>query len=97
VIGLNYVLLSPLVSEKATRAGDVSNFVCFWVNPKATKHDIKRAVEHFFPNTHVEKVTTSVLGRRNVKFGQTLGRSVKRKKAFVKLRDGQQINFAELN
>lgn len=97
MITLDYVLLSPLVSEKAVRAGDKANFVCFWVNPKATKHDIKRAVEHYFPNTNVEKVTTSVLGRRNVKFGQRVGRSVKRKKAFVKLKDGQQINFAELN
>ncbi len=96
MISLSYVLLSPLVSEKATRAGDKANFVCFWVNPKSTKHDIKRAVEHYFPNTTVEKVTTSILGRRKVKFGQTLGRSVKRKKAFVKLRHGQQINFAEL-
>jgi large subunit ribosomal protein L23 len=97
MISLSYVLLSPLVSEKATRAGDKANFVCFWVNPKASKLDIKRAVEHYFPDTNVEKITTSVLGRRKVKFGQTVGRSVKRKKAFVKLRHGQQINFAELS
>jgi ribosomal protein L23 len=44
----------------------------------------------------VENVRTSVLGRKEVRFGQIIGRTVKKKKAFVKLAAGQQINFAEL-
>ena len=89
------VLISPLVSEKATRAGESENSVAFWVNPKASKLEIKRAVEAFFPEVKVESVRTLIQGRRNVRFGQIEGRSKKMKKAFVKLAEGKQINLAE--
>ncbi len=89
------VLVAPLVSEKAARSGERENSVAFWVNPKATKADIKKAVEAFFPNIKVESVRTMVKGRSFVKFGQTEGRSKKKKKAYVKLAQGHQINFAE--
>lgn len=89
------VLVRPLVSEKATRSGDRENSVAFWVNPKASKLDIKKAVETFFPNVKVESVRTIVKGRSFVKFGQTEGRTAKKKKAYVKLAAGHQINFAD--
>ena len=93
---IDRVLIAPLVSEKATRSNERENSVAFWVNCKATKHEIKQAVETFFPNVKVESVRTMVKGRTMVRFGQVEGRSKKKKKAFVKLAQGSQINFAEL-
>ncbi|MGE3319550.1 MAG: 50S ribosomal protein L23 [Candidatus Berkiella sp.] len=95
---LSKVIIAPLVSEKATRSGERENSICFWVSPKANKHEIKQAIEQFFPDVKgkVESVRTLVKGRAFVRFGQTEGRAKKMKKAYVKLAQGTQINFAEL-
>jgi large subunit ribosomal protein L23 len=90
------VLIAPLVSEKSARSGERENSVAFWVNYRATKHETKRAVEAFFPNVKVESVRTTIKGRGLVRFGQIEGQSKKKKKAYVKLAQGNQINFAEL-
>ncbi|MDQ3018516.1 MAG: 50S ribosomal protein L23 [bacterium] len=90
------VLIAPLSSEKATRSGERENSVVFWVNPKANKLEIKQAVEAFFAPVKVKSVRTMVKGRSKVRFGQTNGRTKKKKKAYVLLAEGSQINFAEL-
>lgn len=92
---LSKVLIAPLVSEKTTSSGDRENSVAFWVNTKATKQDIKQAVEIYFPTVKVLSVRTVVKARIFVTFGKTSGRTKKRKKAYVKLAAGHQINFAE--
>jgi len=90
------VLIAPIVSEKNTRSGERENSVGFWVNPNATKRDIKKAVEIFF-KVKVDSVRTLVKRRDFVTFGQISGRVKRKKKAYVKLSKGQQINFAELD
>lgn len=89
------ILIAPLISEKTTRSGERENSVAFWVNPKASKLQIKHAVEAFFPGVKVDSVRTMIKGRSFVTFGQTAGRTKKKKKAYVKLAAGHQINFAE--
>lgn len=89
------VLLAPLVSEKATRSGSRENSVAFWVDTRATKQDIKSAVEAFFPKAKVKHVRTLVKGRDFVNFGKTHGRTKKKKKAYVTLMPGTEITFAE--
>lgn len=89
------VLVAPLVSEKTTRSGDRENSVAFWVNPKASKYQIKEAIEAFFPQAKVKHVRTCVKARDNTRFGQIDGRTKKKKKAYVSLEKGTQINFAE--
>ena len=91
------VLIGPLVSEKATRVGDRENSVAFWVNPKANKEEIKQAVETFFPEVKVVSVRTMVKGRSNVTFAQIPGRTKKRKKAYIKLAQGNTINLQDFN
>lgn len=90
------VLVAPVISEKASRSQEKGNSVTFWVNPRATKLQIKQAVESFFSNVEVLSVRTSVKGRSNTTFGQISGRTKKKKKAFVKLAPGNEINFAEM-
>lgn len=96
-IGLasNQVLLAPLVTEKTTMSSERENSVAFWVHPKANKHQIRKAVEAYFPKVKVDSVRTSIKGRENTRFGQRAGTTAKRKKAFVTLAEGHEINFAE--
>lgn len=95
MFSLANTLMAPIVSEKAARSGERENSVAFWVNPKASKDEIKKAVEAFFPGVKVASVRTLVKGRSFVKFGATEGRAKRKKKAYVTLAQGHQINFAE--
>ena len=88
---LSSVLLAPLVTEKTSRSSDVA----FWVRPDANKFEIKKAIEHFFPEVKVKSVRTSIKARDHVRFGSTEGRRNKRKKAYITLSEGKEISFAE--
>lgn len=96
VVGrMHQVLIAPIVSEKTAASGERENSVTFWVAPSATKADIKKAVEYFFPEAKVESVRTAVLHRPFKQFANKLGRGKKRKKAYVKLMQGTEIQFTE--
>jgi large subunit ribosomal protein L23 len=85
------VILAPHISEKSTRLADKNRQMVFEVRPDATKPVIKLAVEKMF-NVQVESVTvTNVLGKR--KGGRSAGRRQDWKKAYVRLKPGQDINF----
>jgi len=90
------VLIAPIVSEKASLVGDRENAVVFAVHLQATKDDIKQAVEMFF-NVTVLSVRTTIKGREVVRFGQRQGVTRKKKKAYVKLAVGQEINLQEMS
>ena len=93
---LHQVLLAPLVSEKSFSATARENSVVFWVQPSATKQDIKRAVESFFKVT-VESVRTLNTRPKAVRFGRTAGYQKAKKKAYIKLADGQTLSLTETN
>jgi len=67
----NDVILYPLMTEVTSRLIETENKLVFIVNIKATKSDIKRAVEELY-DVKVEKVNVTITPE-----GQ--------KKAFVKL------------
>jgi len=86
------VLLSPVVSEKSAQAGE-NGQVVFKVTPDATKNEVKRAVELMF-DVSVEQVrVVNVKGKRK-RFGVIQGRRNNWKKAYVRLQEGQDIDFA---
>ncbi|TVS18416.1 MAG: 50S ribosomal protein L23 [Gammaproteobacteria bacterium] len=86
------VLLSPHVSEKTARLADSSNQYGFKVLPDATKPEIKAAVEQLF-DVKVEAVRTLNV-RGKVKRNQRgLSRRKSWKKAYVRLAEGQEIDF----
>ncbi|AIU69756.1 50S ribosomal protein L23 [Thermococcus eurythermalis] len=66
------VIIRPLVTEKAVSLIEKENKLTFIVDRKATKQDIKRAVEEMF-NVKVEKVNTLITMKGE-------------KKAYVKLK-----------
>jgi large subunit ribosomal protein L23 len=88
------VLLAPLVSEKSVNAADSGNQFAFKVAKDATKPEIKAAVEMLF-EVNVEKVQTLTVKGKTKRFGQRMGRRSDWKKAYVRLAEGQDINFAE--
>ena len=89
---LMQVLVSPHVSEKSTRLGESSNQVVFKVRPDARKLEIKHAVEKLF-NVEVEDVKVlNVKGKRKGNLRQA-GRRSDWKKAYVRLKEGHDIDF----
>jgi len=88
------VLRAPQISEKATFVADKNEQVIFIVSSDATKPEVKAAVELLF-KVQVESVQISVLKGKAKRFGRFMGRRSNVKKAFVCLKPGQEINFAE--
>jgi large subunit ribosomal protein L23 len=86
------VLLGPVVSEKAAMAGDNANQVVFKVLPSAEKPEIKAAVEKFF-EVKVEDVRTLNVKGKTRRTRHGLGKKSDWKKAYVRLADGQDIDF----
>lgn len=88
------VLIAPVVSEKTTMIADKHNQVAFKVVQDATRQEVKAAVEMLF-KVQVDKV--QILNRRGKekKFGRSPGRRSNLRKAYVCLKAGQEINFAE--
>ena len=83
------VIRGPHVSEKSHRVAEL-NQVVLKVRTDATKKEIRQAVELLF-EVEVENVTVVNVNGKNKRFGQTRGRRVDWKKAYVSLADGSQI------
>lgn len=90
---LAQVLVAPIVSEKATRVAEKHNQVLFKVLRDASKPEIKAAVEAMF-KVEVDAVRTVSQKGKKKRFGRTVGRRDHVKKAYVALKQGQEINFA---
>ena len=88
------VLLAPQVSEKATYVADKNNQVIFKVAADATKPEIKAAVELLFKD-EVDAVQVLNVKGKVKRRGAIAGRRKGWKKAFVCLKPGQEIQFAE--
>jgi len=87
------VLLAPVLSEKAY-AGFAQGKYTFWVHPRATKTEIKNAVEEAFKVKVVGVNTLNVRGKKK-RLGRYLGRRPDRKKAIVQVAAGQRIEALE--
>lgn len=94
---MSSVLIRPLVTEKLTALQEKLNRYTFEVDVKATKAEIKAAVESAYPEVQVSKVNTIIMPTkpkgRFTKSGYVSGRTKVRKKAIVTLRGGQEIDF----
>jgi large subunit ribosomal protein L23 len=96
---LAQVLLAPVVSEKSTFVGEKRNQVVFRVASDATKPEIKAAVELMFSRKdnkiEVADVTVCNVSGKQKRFGRLVGRRNHWKKAYVRLKPGHEITFAE--
>lgn len=88
------VIQRPIVTEKSTMAREERNEVTFAVDPRASKHDVRRAVEELF-SVQVEDVRTMRMPRKMRRVGRFIGARPQWKKAVVRLAEGQAIEFFE--
>lgn len=91
---LFHVLLAPVVSEKSTMVADKHNQIAFRVMQDATKSEVKAAVEMLFK---VQVASVQILNQKgkSKRFGRFHGTRGTARKAYVSLRPGQEINFAQ--
>lgn len=88
------IIRRPLISEKSTNLRADQNKYIFKVDRKANKLQIKMAVEELF-GVQVEDVTTMMMYGRPKRLGRFEGRKPDWKKAIVKLKKGETIEFFE--
>lgn len=91
---LHDVIKRPLITEKNTVLNG-QNTYCFEVDRRANKIDIARAAKLLF-NVEVVDVNTSAMKRvkkSRKRSGIRSANLILSKKAFVKLKDGQSIDF----
>ena len=84
------VIVAPAITEKSTMASE-HNQVVFNVARKATKPEIKAAIESLF-GVKVTAVNTLVRKGKVKRFRGTRGRQSDVKKAVVTLAEGQSID-----
>jgi len=90
------VLKKPIITEKFSALNEKLNKASFVVDKKATKPEIKAAIEKIY-SVNVKEINTMVYqGKavsRQTKRGIFVGRKPSFKKAVVTLEEGQKIDF----
>lgn len=85
------LILKPIVTEKATLQMEENKYV-FDVLPKATKPEIKAAIESLF-DVQVTSVNTLNLPRKQRRVGRFVGYKAQYKRAIVTLQEGNSIEL----
>lgn len=93
-MNLHDIIRRPLLTEKSNIAREEENLATFAVDPRANKHEIRRAVEELF-NVEVLEVRTMRQPRKKRRIGKHMGYRPEWKKAIVRLAEGQSIEFFE--
>ncbi len=88
------IIQRPIVTEKGTMLRQESNQIVFAVRKDANKIEIKKAVEELF-NVHVEDVKTMNINGKSKRWGMHNYRRSDWKKAIVKLKAGESVEFYE--
>ena len=90
------IILTPVITEKATRDSEMRNRYAFYVHPEANKIQIKDAVQELY-GVDVLSVRTLIsapkVKSRYTKTGFQTGKTNKLKKAIVQLEEGQEIDL----
>jgi len=83
------LVLRPIVTEKATLQMEDNKYV-FDVLPRATKPEIRAAIESLF-DVKVTSVNTLKLPRKKKRVGRYIGYKAQYKRAIVTLKEGDTI------
>ena len=85
------LIQAPIVTEKYyAQPGKCA----FFVNPKANKETVKKAVEDIF-KVEVKKVNIANRKGKRKRFKGIMGRRSSRKMAFITLKEGSNINLEQ--
>ncbi len=86
------IIRRPLITEKATLRATTLNEYAFEVDYSANRSEIKKAVEKLF-NVKVVRVNTLVSRKDPKRLGRFMGSRKLWKKALVKLKEGDKLDF----
>ena len=90
------ISIKPILTEKATKLTEKLNCYTFAVSVDAGKAEIKQLVESLY-GIKVVKVNTAVMRAKNksrwTKSGLLRGKTERWKKAFVTVKEGENIDF----
>lgn len=86
------IIRRPHISEKTAGMADTDRQITFEVLKTATKPEIKAAVEQLF-KVEVAEVKTIVMKGKTKRAGKNMGKRKDWKKAYVKLKEGHDIDF----
>ena len=93
-VGMHWILVQPLLTEKITGLREKSNTVGFVVHPEANRVQVKQAVESLL-KVKVEKVNLMNVRGKMRRLGRFAGRRSDWKKAFVTLKEGEKLEMYE--
>lgn len=85
------IIKAPIITEKSSDLAK-NNVIVFRVDVKANKTQIKQAIEKVF-NVKVDSVNTINVKPKKKRVGRYTGKTVKVKKAIVKLSEGSSIEL----
>jgi large subunit ribosomal protein L23 len=85
------IIIKPVITEKATVAAE-NGSILFAVRKDASKTQIKNAIEAIY-NVTVENVNTLNNKGKVKRFRGRIGKRADMKKAYVKIKDGEQIDI----
>jgi large subunit ribosomal protein L23 len=87
---LHTVIRKPLITEKGLGVKETEGTLVFEVAPRATKKEVKQAVEALF-KVKVAAVRTSNFAGKERRRGKYAGFRPDWKKAYVKLKEGEKL------
>ena len=85
------IIKAPIITEKSSDLAK-NNVIVFSVDVKANKTQIKQAIEKVF-NVKVDSINTTNVKPKKKRVGRYTGKTVKVKKAIVKLSEGSSIEL----
>ena len=86
------IIKAPVITEKGSTLAQEEGKYLFKVDPKATKSEIKEAVEKIF-KVKVESIATINVKPKKRRVGRYAGMTNIYKKAIIKLAEGQTIDL----
>jgi large subunit ribosomal protein L23 len=89
---LHQIIKKPLITEKTSQLKEDNQVVAFEVSMTANKVEIKQAIEKAF-DVKVTNVNTNIVAGKTKRVGLNFGKRSNRKKAFVTLAEGSNIDF----
>jgi len=89
------VIKKPLITEKTTAEKDARNIIVFVVHRDANKIEIKESAEKLF-KVEVTAVKTATVAGKLKRVGKQAGKRANWKKAYVTLKEGNNVDFFEV-
>ncbi len=90
------IILRPIITEKTTFMQERENTVCFEVDRRANKIQVRKAVEELFDVKVTGVHMVNRKGKPTMRYGRTVSHRPAVRKAYVKLAEGSKtLEFFE--